>query len=250
MIRGVFNVLTDSSLRRSWRFLALLRISKWLMPNYRLSWPELAWWNNEAFNAYLKRFGEFDGMNADRRWMIYQLTKLVRAVPGDTAECGVLHGSSSYLICRSLADRTHFLFDSFEGLSKPQPADGAYWSGNELACDLETAKRNLSECANVSFHKGWIPERFKDVESKRFCFVHIDVQLYQPTADSLRFFYPRLNDGGIIVCDDYGFSNCPGAIRAVDEFLYDKPEKMIALSCGSAFFIKSLPIQPCNWNRR
>src|SRR5579864_1850835 len=99
MIRGIFKVLTDSSLRPSWRFLALRRISRWLMPNYRLSWPQLSWWNDEAFNAYLKRFGEREGMNADRRWMIYQLTRLVQSVPGDTAECGVFQGMGSYLIC-------------------------------------------------------------------------------------------------------------------------------------------------------
>lgn len=213
------------------------------MPDYRLPWPDLSWWNDEGFNAYLKRFGERDGMNADRRWMLYQLTGLVQSVPGDTAECGVFQGMGSYLICCSLPDRTHFIFDSFEGLSQPLPVDGDYWSENTLACDLETVKKNLRECRNVSFHQGWIPDRFVDVESRRFCFVHIDVDLYQPTADSVQFFYPRMNDGGIIVCDDYGFSTCPGATLAVDEFLSDKPEKMIALSCGSAFLIKGLAIQ-------
>jgi len=241
MIRGIYKVLTDPSARGDWRFLAFLRIGKWLMPNYRFQWPQLAWWHDEIFNAYLKRFGEFEGANSDRRWMIHQLTKLVHSVPGDTAECGVFQGSSSYLICRALPNRTHYMFDSFEGLSAPSPADGTFWSANVHACDLETAQKNLSECPNVSFHKGWIPERFKDVESRTFCFVHVDVQLYQPTRDSIEFFYPRMSSGGIIVCDDYGFVNCPGATRAVDEFLSDKPERMISLSCGSAFLIKGVP---------
>ena len=49
---------------------------------------------------------------------------------------------------------------------------------------------------------------------------------------------PRLAPGGILLCDDYGFDSCPGATRAVDEFLRDKPEKAISLSDGAGFFIK------------
>ena len=240
MIRGLFKVLTDQSTRRKWRFLALLKLGKWLMPEYRFQWPGLAWWHQEAFNAYLDRFGILEGMESDRRWMLNQLTMLVKSVPGDTAECGVLHGSSSYLVCKALPDRRHFMFDSFEGLSVPSSADEENWSANILACDLITAQRNLSEFSNISFHPGWIPSRFKDVESRTFSFVHIDVQLYEPTRDSIEFFYPRMSEGGIIICDDYGFANCPGATKAVDEFLSGKPEKMISLSCGSAFLIKGL----------
>ena len=71
--------------------------------------------------------------------------------------------------------------------------------------------------------------------------MHIDVNLYQPTLDSLAFFYPRMQHGGIVVCDDYGFSTCPGATRAVQEFLADAPEKMVALPVGGGFFIKGCP---------
>ncbi len=39
------------------------------------------------------------------------------------------------------------------------------------------------------------------------------------------------------MCDDYGFTSCPGATKACDEFFLDKPEKMIALSCGGGFCI-------------
>jgi hypothetical protein len=44
--------------------------------------------------------------------------------------------------------------------------------------------------------------------------------------------------GGIIVCDDYWFTTCPGATKAVDEFLADKPEKMLPLAQGGGFLIK------------
>jgi hypothetical protein len=238
MIRGIWNTLTDPSIRRDWRFNALRKFGRWIMPDYRFELPEQSWVYDAAFNTYLKRFDLLGGINCHRRWALSELTKLAQAIPGDTAECGVMGGASSFLISRAFPDRRHFGFDSFEGLS--QPANGeAFWSAGTMACSLEQARSNLADCPNVSLLKGWIPERFSEVAGRKFCFIHIDVQLYQPTNDSLRFFYPRLTPGGVIVSDDYGYAPCAGAIRAFDEFLADKPEKMITLSSGSAFLIKA-----------
>ncbi len=151
----------------------------------------------------------------------------------------MLEGSSSYLIASAFPDRTHHAFDSFEGCSQPVPADGAYFTEGALTCSLETVRENLKSCLNVRLYKGWIPENFPAVADKRFAFVHIDVQLYQPTWDSLAFFYPRMSRGGIIVCDDYGFTTCPGARRAVDEVMRGQKEAIVELSCGSCFIVKS-----------
>ncbi|MEO0034391.1 MAG: hypothetical protein RLZZ501_414, partial [Pseudomonadota bacterium] len=90
----------------------------------------------------------------------------------------------------------------------------------------------------VEIYPGWIPERFGEVADRRFCLVHIDVDLQQPTLDALAFFYPRLVPGGLIVFDDYGCSTCVGATAVVDAFLADKPEPIIHLAAGGAFLVK------------
>lgn len=232
------------------RFEALRSVGKVVLPEYRFRWPQIAWWDNADFNAYLQRFKELDGMNTDHRWMLGQLMRLTEDVPGDTAECGVFEGAGSYLICtlnRMVAKqhRVHHVFDSFEGLSSPESVDGSHWTKGDLACGEESVSKNLVEFASdVVLHKGWIPERFSDVQGRRFSFVHIDVDLYQPTLDSVRFFYPLMNDGGVIVCDDYGFTSCPGATQAIDEYLADKPEKMLSLSCGAGFLLKGCATAP------
>lgn len=242
----IFKVFVDLFDRRSLvRFELLCRIAKMLVPHYRFKWPQMAWWDNVFFNAYLKRFDEHDGMNTDRRWMQYQLSRLVVGVPGDTAECGAFKGAASWLICKvnkenKKFNRNHHIFDSFEGLSEPGLNDGIHWVKGDLSFSEDAIKKNLKEFQCVSYYKGWIPERFDDVRNVKFCFVHIDVDLYQPTLDSLEFFYERLNDGGIIICDDYGFTTCPGVTKAVDEFFLDKPEKMISMSGGGGFFIKGV----------
>ncbi len=95
----------------------------------------------------------------------------------------------------------------------------------------------MREFPFARLYKGWIPERFEEVADIRFCFLHIDVDIYQPTRDALRFFYERMNPGGLILFDDYGYTTAPGERLAVDEFFADKPEEPILLPTGQAFVL-------------
>ena len=232
------------------RFNLLRLVAKALLPEYRFKWPQMAWWKDRGFNDYLSRFDEQNGMNTDRRWMMYQLLRLTADVAGDTAECGVFNGAGSYLIANFNTNlqnsksaeykRNHCMFDSFAGLSEPSKVDGKFWKAGDMTCPEKQVGENLKNFNNLLFYPGWIPERFIEVEKKQFSFVHIDVDLFQPTFDSLQFFYPRMSVGGIILCDDYGFTSCPGATKACDDFFADKQEKIISLCSGGGFIIKGV----------
>jgi hypothetical protein len=230
---------------RTDRLFVMSTLAKRIMPEYRFKWPELDWWANSSFTTILTSFDELEGFNTDRRWTLDQLMRLVDRVPGDTAECGAYKGLSSYIICRRnqqspLPKRVHHVFDSFAGLSQPNDrADGRYWHAGDLSVDEQVFRDNMKPFAeSIEIHTGWIPTRFSEIADKSFCFVHIDVDLHDPTRDSIAFFYERMATGGIIVCDDYGFGTCPGATKAVDDFLADKPEKMISLCSGGGFMIR------------
>ena len=109
----------------------------------------------------------------------------------------------------------------------------------QFACPLDVVQRNLAEFDHVKFYPGWVPERFQEVESITFSFVHIDVDLYQPTLDSFRFFYPRLVKNGIMVFDDYGGQFFPGAPKAIREGLQQLDNYLfVPLPSGQAFLIK------------
>lgn len=225
------------------RFKLLVKLGSLIYKQYPFKWAQLDWLQDTSFNKYLAKFEEEHSLNKERRWMVRQLLRLIDGVPGDTAECGVFEGAGSYLICQANAassnfKRSHHIFDSFEGLSAPDATDGAYWQQGDMSRGEDIVRQNLAEFDACEFHKGWIPDRFIDVAERRFAFVHVDVDLYQPTFDSLQFFYTRMNPGGIILCDDYGFTTCPGATKAVNEQLADKPESMIALPGGGGFLIK------------
>jgi O-methyltransferase len=225
------------------RFELLIRVVQKMYPGYRLTWPYLDWWADEWFNDYLDHFDERSGMNTHRHWELFQLMKLVERVPGDTAECGAFRGAGSFLICErnnrnKYFSRWHHIFDSFEGLSRPTDKDGAHWSPGDLRSGVEELEENLSPFDRYKIYPGWIPDRFKEVEDQDFAFVHIDVDLYSPTKDSVEFFYPRLAPGGILLCDDYGCTTCPGATEAIDVFIEGKPEEIISMAAGGGFIVK------------
>lgn len=229
------------------RFVALRVLASILAPAFRMRYNMLDWMESPSFERYLQWVGESGGLksiNAGRRLMVQQLLRLTEQVDGDTAECGVYLGASSFLICdfveRSKLAKTHHMFDSFEGLSAPAPQDSTHWREHDLQVDVGETARRLARFKKLNFYKGWIPDRFPDVADRRFSFLHIDVDLYEPTRDCIAFFYPRMNAGGVVICDDYGFAACAGATTAIDEYLKDKPEKMVQLSDGGGFFIKGV----------
>ena len=220
-------------------------VVKHIYPKYIFGERARIWMDDSDFMACHRSFEPRDTRSADRKYLLRSLLGLVSMVPGDTAECGVYKGASSYLICRAIegTGKSHHLFDSFSGLPQPGPTDGTYWSRGDLFMPEEVARRRLSPFRFAVFHIGWIPSMFSDVDHNILSFVHIDVDLYEPTLASLSFFYPRMSNGGIVLFDDYGFSTCPGAKLAVDQFMEDKPERIVHCPTGQAFVIRQRPDQ-------
>lgn len=191
-------------------------------------------------NWYKCYVSKYNFRSLDRKYILNELIKLISDIEGDTVECGAFEGASSYLICENIkhTPKQHHVFDSFEGLSKPNLKDGNYWKQGDLSSSEKIIKNNLNCFKNVHYYKGWIPEHFYKLEEQMFSFVHIDVDLYQPTKDSVEFFYERVSKGGVFLFDDYGFNTCPGAKLAIDEFFRNKPEEIILLPTGQSFVIK------------
>lgn len=221
-----------------WRYRLAEQVAHWISPGFMPGEYGRRWPGDEAFLRALEPFeGRGNRRALDRKWMLDQLLKLARKVEGDTAECGTWRGGSSWLICRGLG-RTHHAFDSFEGLSPPGPRDGSHFRKGDLAATEEEFRARMAGAGDLRVYKGWIPSRFPEAAGRRFAFVHVDVDLHDPTRDSLEFFYPRLNRGGVLLLDDYGFAICPGAREAADVFFRDKPEPVIEVPTGQGLVIK------------
>lgn len=166
------------------------------------------------------------------------------------AECGCFRGLSSHLMLNRLKraepafdGRGYHVFDSFEGLSEPGaedavPGDDADAEGLRMMCRkgrfaalLETVRKALADFPGVEYHPGWIPRSFAGLAERDYRFVHLDLDLYDPTLAALEYFYPRLARGGLVVCDDY---NWPGERKAIVGFCARRGIALRATEHGQA----------------
>lgn len=218
------------------------RIMGLVCPSAKLGEDLKSFWGDAEFIDVYRTVCGNNYRSLERKYAAVQLLNSLDWMDGDTAECGVYNGGTALFMAqvnaRAKPTRRLLLFDSFEGLSEPSARDGAFWHAGDLKASEQEVCRILSSFSNIEIYKGWIPSRFDEISDRRFCFVHIDVDIYQPTLDSIKFFYPRLLPCGMLVCDDYGFDTCPGARHAMDEYFANESEYIIHLPTGQGLVIK------------
>lgn len=189
-----------------------------------------------------------------RFYSTFQLARYAaRLRHGDVIECGCWHGHSTLAIANLLSEegfsgRFH-VFDSFEGgLSDFGVKDESAFqlSAQEKRAQVEQFRSDFdfvrsltAQFGFVELHRGWIPQSFELFERRPVRFLHVDVDMYEPTKASLEFFWDSVIPGGCIVIDDYNHAVFEGATRAVDEFLSTRtPSLFYSVPFGSAYIIK------------
>lgn len=150
-------------------------------------------------------------------------------VAGSVAELGVYRGTTAKLLHELMPERRLWLFDTFEGFDARDLAHER--KAGDFRFDdtsLEAVLRYVGASPNVHACKGRFPETAAAVPpGETFALVHLDADLYKPTAEALAFFYPRLAPGGLMILHDYGSGAWPGIAQAADAFLADKPESLV-----------------------
>lgn len=130
-----------------------------------------------------------------------------RKIQGAVAEAGVYQGKFAAYINRFFKDRKLYLFDTFEGLAEEDVlidrtrgytnvSAGRY---NGTSVDLVLGR--LPFVNNVEIKKGYFPNTTEGID-EQFCFVSLDMDLYQPIKAGLAYFYPKLAGGGYIFVHD------------------------------------------------
>lgn len=162
------------------------------------------------------------------------------------AEVGVYKGGTSYFIT-SLADRlkmqiNHYCFDTFEGHAVEDINDKVEVShkpGSFTDTSFESVKEYLGQFKNINVYKGRFQDTCHQIQDVQIHFVHIDMDIYEPTIFALKFFEKKLAKSGAILLDDYGFTSCPGIEKAVKEFMSGNTEYFgISLLTGQYVLIR------------
>ena len=160
-------------------------------------------------------------------------------IEGAIAEVGVYQGATSLFIHRQCPQRTLYLFDTFEGFHSGDLENGPDDRFKDTS--LASVKKLLGDSTTLRFRPGHFPGTAQGLENEMFSLVMLDVDLYQPSLDVFRFFYPRLTRGGYFFMHDYNSSESDRAVsRAAHAFMADKPELLIEIPdyFGTALFRK------------
>ena len=198
----------------------------------------------EFFPLY-ERCRAFTMTSWERLYALYLTVRyVVRAnVAGDFVECGVWRGGSMMMVALALLelgcrDRRLVLFDTFEGLPKPDEArDVDIWgnrgidgwaphrksdqSSDWAYASLEEVRENIRSTgypmSHVSFVKGMVEDTLPAQAPVTIAMLRLDTDWYSSTQHELEHLFPRLSRYGTLILDDYG--HFKGARQATDEYL-------------------------------
>ena len=180
---------------------------------------------------------------------------LSRNLEGDLIECGVFRGGSlveiGRLVKKRAPSKTVYGADTFKGHPFDSPEDmtpdrqivhhkGGF-SGNSY--DRVAGVLRDYGLTNTVLLKGLVGDTLPTLGDRKFCFAHLDLDLYASTKQALAHIAPRLVPGGIVVFDDFGGFDTPGVEKAVFEVLPGANVRRVAIdpSEGSqGYWVKPL----------
>ncbi|HRQ22901.1 MAG TPA: TylF/MycF/NovP-related O-methyltransferase [Anaerolineales bacterium] len=149
---------------------------------------------------------------------VVSMLKLPKGTDGVIMEAGCFKGGSTAkfsLVAKYLGLQL-FVFDSFEGLPENeedhnQTIDGksikGWFKGKEFSGTKEEVKSNIQKYGEISvcrFVEGWFEDTLPDF-SEKILAAYIDVDLASSTRTCLKYIYPKMIPGGILVSQDGDF---------------------------------------------
>jgi hypothetical protein len=184
----------------------------------------------------------------ERLYAFYKSVQYViqNKIPGDLVECGVWRGGGMKLAAQALlalgaTDRRLFLYDTFEGMTEPDPTVDVDSSGNKAVNDWTEIQRRGVKWSSASIEevreviagsgypmdkvvlvKGPVENTIPGTVPDRISLLRLDTDWYSSTKHEIEHLYPRLSVHGVLILDDYGHYR--GARRAVDEY-FDRAGK-------------------------
>ena len=206
----------------------------------------------EEFRSIWRACKPFTTTSMERGYALYKAVEYVAQakISGDFVECGVWRGGSSMVAAHAMlafGDLRHLhLYDTFAGMTAPDEVDrtpfhdrGAYerWQlaerpGHNDWCyaELEEVQRNLTSTgypqALLHFHKGLCEETLPETQQEKISILRLDTDFYKSTYAEMKYLFPRVAQGGVLIIDDYG--HWEGARKAIDQYLAE---------CGIALYL-------------
>lgn len=160
-------------------------------------------------------------ISTDRLCNIIRYSEMVKELEGDCAIAGVFKGGCVEVIAKFNPHKTVWAFDSFEGMPESSDKDPYHKKGDFSEVEYGALYGYFKILyRNVELRKGYFADTFPKMNPyKKYSLVHIDCDLYDSVKCALDYFYPRMVEGGVIICDDIGWESVAGGEQALMEFV-------------------------------
>lgn len=173
-----------------------------------------------------------------RTYILCYFARLARRLPGDFVEVGAYKGNTASVISDRLdfgsTGKTYWLYDAFEHhgheLNGPMPEHGPDLHARVVA--------RFADRPFVKVIRGYVPESFAEGFPERIAFAHVDLNQAPAEVAALRAILPRLESGGVLVLDDYGWWGYRAQKAAEDPLLAEFGLEALELPTGQGVVIK------------
>lgn len=160
-------------------------------------------------------------LGAERGRVLWDALTERATLEGEVLELGVYKGGSALVLQRAAPTRQLHLFDTFSG----HPDVDRFHDDRSAQPVGRFGDTNVNQVAAlfrgapVAIHRGVFPWSAQYWHpAPKLVVAHIDADLYESVHAACALLWPWMVPGGVMIFDDYGFPDCPGAKRAVDQW--------------------------------
>lgn len=200
------------------------------------------WRDDSHFEQLYSRLREYTLVDVYRCYELYYLARQSERVAGDLVEVGVWRGGTGAILAAALPRRRLHLFDTFQGVVKADSRfDTKYQGGEHADADREAVLELFSSLGlSCDVHVGVFPDDTREGLPDATALAHVDVDTYSSAKESFYAIWPTVQQGGVVVFDDYGFWGCEGVAQAVNELRQEVPDALFVHNLnGHALMFKA-----------
>lgn len=175
-----------------------------------------------------------------RTYILLYFAKIASGVNGDFLELGCHSGFTAGEVVKSIdfvrLGKKYYLYDFF----KWEPGDEhTHLPNHDDPMMYENVAAKFADYPFVKIVKGSVPDSFSQGLPDEICFAHIDMNHPDPEAGALEVILPRLQKGGVVVFDDYGWWGYSAQKMALDPIVHSSGLEILELPTGQGLLIKT-----------
>jgi O-methyltransferase len=158
-------------------------------------------------------------------------------IDGDFVEAGCHLGVSAKMMAGYIdfkkLDKTYWLYDIFD--NDGTVSEKMFGHGPQL---YEQTINKFKDIPNVRIIKGNLPESLEQGAPEKIALLHIDMNNEPSERATLEALYDRVQPGGFLIFDDYGWVQYRAQKDSADEFMAQRGKKILELPTGQGLAIR------------